>query len=327
MEQQRKETFFIIDKELCIGCGICVKSCPMKILAVEDKLCIIKDPSRCLECRTCMRDCPQDAIDIREGTPGSEQEGALVGMSAGDSASSKIDFTPILDTLEEQIAVLKPEQIFTYHDIDVRSLNDFKLEGERCFTRAYKADKLEKIGISSMNFYGSMRADVMIITPGPEYDIPYYVIDWDESEEHIFFICDLMPSDDPGRNADHLQRYLYDPLEDLYQEYSTIPGLSKSVFHWVRAVHSPYIITGTVEKSPRKNVDKLFNCAVDYLKAWLELYKNAQPQDVSSTRMQFVQERRKTIRALYKENDPGVGALNKFLGDELADASLSIIEP
>jgi hypothetical protein len=33
------------------------------------------------------------------------------------------------------------------------------------------------------------------------------------------------------------------------------------------------------------------------------------------------------LRALYEENDPGVGSLNKFLGDKMADVALSIIEP
>lgn len=324
MEQQRKVTYFVVDQELCVGCGLCVTACPMKILAVQDEVCVMTDPARCLECRTCMRDCPKDAIRITDTDPGSGAQ-VLTGGAAADAP--EIAFTPILEALQEQVAELNPRQLQEFQGIDVRSLNDFKLEGQPCYYRVYTADKLEKLGISSMNFYGSMRADVMIITPAPEYDIPYYVIDWDESEEHIFFICDLMPSDDPGRNADYLQHYLYEPLEELYQEYSTIPGLNPSVFHWVRAVHSPYIITGTVAKSPARNVDRLFSCAVDYLKVWKDLYRQASPQDTTTQRMRFVHERRKTIRALYKENDPGVGALNKFLGDELADISLTIIEP
>jgi len=216
--------------------------------------------------------------------------------------------------------------MFEHDGTDIKSLNEFELEGQTCYYRRYKAEKLEKIGISRMNFYGSMVADVLVITPGQDYDIPYYVMDWDESDEHIFFICDLMPSDDVGRNMKHLQNYFYDPLEDYYQTYSAVPGMKPSVFHWVRAIHSPYMITGTIDKT-KDNLNTIFQCAVDYFNVWLNLYKNAKPQDPGSDYMKLIHERRRKIRELYKENDPGVGSLNKFLGDRMAEVSLSIIEP
>lgn len=332
MSGEKKKTSFKVDETLCVGCGVCVDACPMKILAVRDGLCVMTDITRCLECGTCIRECAVQAIAIagvREKDK--DRAAARPAAEAGDIAAphrDKIKFMPVLKALQGLLEDrLKPRQLFEFEGVDIRSLNDFMLEGQKCFTRAYAADKVEKIGISSMNFYGSMTADVIIITPGPEYDLPYYVIDWDESEDHIFFICDLLPGDDPGRNQRYLTEYLYEPLEELYMNYCMIPGLKNSVFHWVRAVHSPYLITGTIEKSSRENVDLLFNCAVDYLKAWLELWKKATPQDAGSANMQLVHERRKNIRALYKENDPGVGSLNKFLGDKLAAISLAIIEP
>ena len=50
-------------------------------------------------------------------------------------------------------------------------------------------------------------------------------------------------------------------------------------------------------------------------------------RDTGSDYMNLIRERRRKIRELYKENDPGVGSLNKFLGDRMAEVSLSIIEP
>jgi len=334
-DDRKKKTSFWIDNERCIGCGMCVDACPMKILAVQEAVCVMTDQEKCLECGTCMRECPEDAIFI-EGVGTEEKSSANLKTdnkhtAAGTNLQPKpvgdIAFSPILDALQDVIQEINPVQVFEFEGVDIRCLNEFTMEGRKSFTRAYRADKLEKIGISCLDFYGAMRADVMIITPGQAYDIPYYVIDWDESEDHIFFICDLMPSDDPGRNSGYLSDYLHAPLEDLYQHYASIPGLQNSVFHWVRAVHSPYIITGTIDRKPAKNVDMLFNCAVDYLKAWLALYKKASPRDPDTDYMKLVHERRKNIRQLYKENDPGIGSLNKFLGDELAEIDLSIIEP
>jgi NAD-dependent dihydropyrimidine dehydrogenase PreA subunit len=327
MAQDSKKTVFTLDSERCIGCGICVDACPLKILALEGGLCIMTDPARCLECGTCIRECPQDAITI-PGVKVSSKTGAEASRSASAPvAQSDEKFTPILQHLTDLlIQDLAPKQIFEHAGTDIRILQEFDVEGHSCFYRAYKAPKLEKIGLSRMNFYGTMVADVVVVTPAADYDIPYYIMDWDESDEHIFFICDLMPGDDPGRNLQQLQKYYYEPLEDLYQEFAAIQGMHPSVFHWVRALHSPYIITGTVDKTP-ENVAGIFKCAVEYYKAWLNIYKAAQPRDPQSPEMRLINERRRQVRAVYKENDPGVGSLNKFLGDTMADIALSIIEP
>ena len=329
MAQDSKKTAFKLDAERCIGCGICVDACPLKILALTDGLCIMTEPTKCLECGTCIRECPQDAIFI-PGVKVTSKTGTATARSAASADSIFPDnqkFTPILQHLTDMLMrELKSEQVFEHAGTDIHSLQEFDVEGHSCFYRAYSAPKLEKIGLSRMNFYGTMVADVVIVTPGADYDIPYYVMDWDESDEHIFFICDLMPGDDLGRNQQQLQKYYYEPLEDLYQEFAAMPGMHPSVFHWVRSLHSPYIITGTVEKTP-ENVAGIFKCAVEYFKAWLNIYKAAQPRDPQSPEMQLINQRRRQIRAVYKENDPGVGSLNKFLGDTMADIALSIIEP
>jgi ferredoxin len=330
MVKEDTKIAFKVLEERCVGCGICVDACPMKILKMENDLCIMADISRCLECGTCIRECPQDAIVIPGVKLSEEREKKTKKEARASSTSREADadtkFTPILKHLTDLLQEINPVQVFEHDGTDIKGLNEFDLEGQMCYYRLYKAEKLEKIGISRMNFYNSMVADVLVITPGPDYDIPYYIMDWDESDEHIFFICDLMPSDDVGRNLDHLQKYFYEPLEDPYYTYSAIAGMKPSVFHWVRAIHSPYIVTGTIEKT-RENVNAIFQCAVDYFNVWLKLYKNAQPQDPGSDKMKLIQERRRKIRELYKENDPGVGSLNKFLGDHMAEVSLSIIEP
>ena len=331
MTEDNTNSGFSVDAERCIGCGVCADSCPMKILKIENDVCVMTDISKCLECGTCIRDCPQDAIVIPgvrppKGRAEQPRKEAAPRSSARRDNGAGAQFTPILQHLSGLLQKINPVQVFEHEGTDIRSLDEFDLEGQACFCREYTAEKLEKIGMSRMNFYGSMVADVLVMTPGRDYDIPYFVMDWDESDEHVFFICDLMPSDDPGRNMRQLQNYLYDPLEDLYQACLTIPGMKPSVFHWVRAIHSPYLLTGTIEKAG-DNIDRLFQCAADYCNAWLAIYGNARPQKPGTGYMKLIHERRKTIRALYRENDPGVGSLNKFLGDTMAGVALSIMEP
>jgi NAD-dependent dihydropyrimidine dehydrogenase PreA subunit len=324
MTNDTATVFFKVDENLCIGCGLCVDDCRMKILEVQDGLCVMTDAKKCIECGNCMRACTQKAITIIAGAAG--KAAAVKTGTEGAGKSARANFYHIHDRLTEIVQAVGPRQIFTFEGEDITGLNNFEIEGEPSYCRAYTADKIEKLGISSVLFYGMMTADAMIVKPSKEYDIPSFVVDWDESDEYIFFVCDLIPNDDPGRNNAYLTKYLYEPLDDIYQTYSTIPGLKSSVFHWVRALHSPYLIIGTVEKT-KENIDMLANCACDYLKAWIEIWKKAEPQDPGSPYMKLVHERRKNIRAVYMENDPGAGSLNKVLGDKLGATTASIMEP
>jgi NAD-dependent dihydropyrimidine dehydrogenase PreA subunit len=321
--EQKKRTTLIVDDTLCIGCGICVDACPMRILSLTDGLCVLTDDVKCLECGTCMHECPKRALSIQEGSV-TQDSGK---QSPGITTKGKIHFTPILEDLNSLLQQVNPVQVYTCEGADVSSFDNFTVENEPCYARVYQTDTIEKIGISRMNFFGLMTANVLSIRPARNYDLPMFIMDWDESEEHIFFICDLTPSVDPGTNIPYLTNYLYNPLEDLYQKYSTIPGLKNSVFHWVRATSSPYIISGTIRKKFQKSVDMISDCARDYLNAWLALCKTASPRDPDSDYMKRVHERRKTVRRLLQENDPGMGPLNKFLGNEKARLIMSIVEP
>ncbi len=60
-----KETVSI-NKELCTGCGVCIKLCPQQILYLDKNTntCAVSDQSRCDKLRGCERRCPTGAIKI-----------------------------------------------------------------------------------------------------------------------------------------------------------------------------------------------------------------------------------------------------------------------
>ncbi|MFC1891620.1 ferredoxin family protein [Thermodesulfobacteriota bacterium] len=55
-----------IDHDLCTGCGICVNSCPMDVIRMDDEgdKAIIKYQEDCMLCEFCVLDCPVDAIYV-----------------------------------------------------------------------------------------------------------------------------------------------------------------------------------------------------------------------------------------------------------------------
>ncbi|RLB85757.1 MAG: hypothetical protein DRH24_01090 [Deltaproteobacteria bacterium] len=74
--------FPVIDENLCVGCGICVRTCPKKLISLVPKnaravvRCSSKDSSKvthaicsagCLHCQSCVRECPADAVSLVDG--------------------------------------------------------------------------------------------------------------------------------------------------------------------------------------------------------------------------------------------------------------------
>ncbi len=56
-----------VDRETCIGCGICQEVCPHHVLAIKDKRAEIIDFNSCMECGACARNCPVAAIAVDFG--------------------------------------------------------------------------------------------------------------------------------------------------------------------------------------------------------------------------------------------------------------------
>ncbi len=50
-----------VDRELCIGCGICIDECPADAIALVDEKAEI-DQFGCIRCGLCHPICPEDAV-------------------------------------------------------------------------------------------------------------------------------------------------------------------------------------------------------------------------------------------------------------------------
>ena len=54
-----------IDGNKCVGCGACVKQCPMNVLELgDDHKSGVARPKDCVECRACEAACPVKAISF-----------------------------------------------------------------------------------------------------------------------------------------------------------------------------------------------------------------------------------------------------------------------
>ncbi len=57
-----------LTQEACNGCGICVKVCPHRVLAMLDRKAVLDAEQRCIECAACQLNCREDAIVVTKGT-------------------------------------------------------------------------------------------------------------------------------------------------------------------------------------------------------------------------------------------------------------------
>ena len=56
-----------LDRETCIGCGICTAVCPHLILEMRGSKAAITDRDSCMECGACALNCPVRAIRVDAG--------------------------------------------------------------------------------------------------------------------------------------------------------------------------------------------------------------------------------------------------------------------
>jgi ferredoxin len=297
----------------------------MKMLELKDAVCSVINEDLCIACGSCARECPEGVITV--GSPAVQEMAKTKSGRPGHEKPISDHHTPILDPIMDQLAGLQPVQDYRWKGKDIRSFDSFEVEGRKSYVRVYRANKLDKIGVACIDFHGLMTANVITVAPGPEYDIPYYGFDWDESADHIFFYCDLLPTDDVARNPDYLRSYLYEPLEEYYQTYCHLPGLKNSPYHWARAMYSPYVLTGIIDKADKKALGMLYSLTRDYLRAWITVWKNAVPHDPGSSYMRLVHEKQKQIHTLLHTNDPGGPPLYKLVGRETAETFLDIVLP
>ena len=56
-----------LDKEKCIGCGMCLAVCPQAVFCMNDRYAHIENRDACMECGACARNCPSEAITVQAG--------------------------------------------------------------------------------------------------------------------------------------------------------------------------------------------------------------------------------------------------------------------
>jgi ferredoxin len=56
-----------LDRERCIGCGMCPQVCPHQVFVLKERKSNVVAPDACMECGACALNCPVEALSVDAG--------------------------------------------------------------------------------------------------------------------------------------------------------------------------------------------------------------------------------------------------------------------
>lgn len=56
-----------LDRDKCVGCGVCLQVCPHEVFRMDGRTVLIHDRDACMECGACAKNCPAGAISLTPG--------------------------------------------------------------------------------------------------------------------------------------------------------------------------------------------------------------------------------------------------------------------
>tara|TARA_B100001094_G_scaffold241467_1_gene237308 strand:- start:368 stop:592 length:225 start_codon:yes stop_codon:yes gene_type:complete len=60
---RQPDAIFVVDENLCYGCGACIALCPVNVLILDNRLAVV-DEEKCTHCEHCIPACPVFALSI-----------------------------------------------------------------------------------------------------------------------------------------------------------------------------------------------------------------------------------------------------------------------
>ena len=73
-----------LDREKCVGCGMCLKVCPHGVMTKDNGAVRIDNRDACMECGACAMNCPTEALTVQAGVGCAA---AVINAALGRSSS------------------------------------------------------------------------------------------------------------------------------------------------------------------------------------------------------------------------------------------------
>jgi len=227
----------------------------------------------------------------------------------------EIKWSPYLEKMREQIDQLKVSEVKEWEGHDLTPALEFKTSRAHGGFKAYRADKVEKIGIGNFYLKGAIHCGFCTIFPSEENDLPIFISRWEEREKEIRFLVDLMPTVDSLIDEEYRERYL-ESIQPLWEKYAHLPGICPEESDVIRSLCS---IIYTAAKVPiEKEGMRLAALAphTEYLKSYINFLRESNPIESDAQRKE-VKRKREAIRRTLS---------TKFFKEVLEDSIVKAVE-
>jgi len=179
--------------------------------------------------------------------------------------ADEIKWAPYVEKMQEQL-----------NQLALREIHQDLTAGKTL--KAYAADKIAKIAIGDCTIGSQKHIGLCTIVPLEQYWLPLYFSCWDEQQQEISLLVDIMPTVDSLVDEPFRIKYL-DPLHPLWEKFASLPGITPFEDDAVRSVCS-IIYTAAVVPIEKEGM-RLAALAphTEYLKSYIEFVKDAPPAD------------------------------------------------
>jgi len=159
---------------------------------------------------------------------------------------------------------------------------------------AYTADKIARLVIGDVRTDALRHFAMCAIFPQEQYLLPLYFSLWDEQENKISFLVDIMPTVDSLIDEPFRIKYI-EPIQPLWDRFSNLAGITPFEDDTVRAVCS-IIYTAAVMPIEREGM-RLAALAphTEYLKTYIEFIKDA-PVVEDHTKLKEIKRKTEAIK-------------------------------
>ena len=132
--------------------------------------------------------------------------------------------TPYIAKMAEQLNQLSLTQIHACAGSDISNLADIEKDGVRVILNAYQTDVAEKIAIGTITVDNEVSIGACTIIPKNGISIPIYVSRWEERQDTITLLVDMMPTVDMIVDEAYRVKYL-EPLNETWERFSNLSGI------------------------------------------------------------------------------------------------------
>jgi len=213
---------------------------------------------------------------------------------------NRIMNTPYIEKMSEQLSQLSLTSINECAGSDISNLAGYKKDGIQVNLNIYQAEAAEKIAIGSIAVDNEVNIGACTIIPKNDIALPVYVSRWEERQDTITLLVDMMPTVDMIVDEAYRVKYL-EPLNETWERFSNLSGIQPEDDNDLRSACS-IIYTGAcvpIEKEGMRMAALAPH--LDYLKKYIA-YMTAEKQPIDETKQKEVIRRIAAVRELFGAN-------------------------